>query len=507
MWRLWALVLCVVVAGCNEYDLKGEGGAGGGRVGEIDVAPLLVEFGPAASDANAIEFFTVSNIGKQTLTVSDITLDPTEAFMLLSWPLSFELEGGESRVIEVAYTPMTSEDAGVVRVHSDDRDEPEVVVDLLGIGLLPELAIVPEHYAFAAGCAGVKDIELRNVGDETLIIDGISYDAGAELSLIDANVLPLVLEPGTLATVTVQYEPVAVGAVLGTLEVSSNDPAGPKTAEQSGETGTDVVDTFVVPDNPPVDILFAIDESCSMEGDARALGNAFDGFIGELDLFTEDWQIGVVLKDAGCFERGVITPTTPDYEAVFNDAVTGSFFSFGNDDLTEALLWLAGEALRDTDPGDCNEGFLRPDAALHIIAISDEPEQSGIVAEDWIDFYEGYVTDPSLLMVSGVIDVLGSCGEPGTGYIEAATLTGGELLDICNSNWGAYVAQLGTATGGLASGFELTYPADPATIEVVVDGQEMALGWWYDATRQEVVFATMPSEGIEVEITYSAVGC
>jgi hypothetical protein len=41
---------------------------------------------------------------------------------------------------------------------------------------------------------------------------------------------------------------------------------------------------------------------------------------------------------------------------------------------TEAGLTVTSEAIDKTDPGECNYGFLRTDAMLHIIMVSDEVE-------------------------------------------------------------------------------------------------------------------------------------
>ena len=45
-------------------------------------------------------------------------------------------------------------------------------------------------------------------------------------------------------------------------------------------------------------------------------------------------------------------------------------------DYTEALLTVAANALSKTTTTGCNAGFLRTEALLHVILVSDEPEQS-----------------------------------------------------------------------------------------------------------------------------------
>ena len=44
--------------------------------------------------------------------------------------------------------------------------------------------------------------------------------------------------------------------------------------------------------------------------------------------------------------------------------------------MTGSLLTLAANGVEATDPGECNYGFMRSNAMLHIIMVSDEFEQS-----------------------------------------------------------------------------------------------------------------------------------
>ena len=328
------------------------------------------------------------------------------------------------------------------------------------------------------------------------------------MSLVSTLELPLRMEPGEHRDVRVEYTPAGDLSATGTLSVTSNDPRGVRTADQLAEASGELVsETFVVEANPAVDILFAVDKSCSMSSETRALGQAFDQFIQEIDLVTDDWQIGVVWQDHGCFERGVITQQTPDYVNVFKDAVSGGFF--GDTDLTEQLLELTDVALQNTGPGGCNAGFVRGNALLHVVAVSDEPEQSGQPWDHWVGRWQTQMSDPNLVMVSAVVDAppAGDCGEQGTGYIEAAQGTGGILLDVCTSNWGSYAQQLGQASAsGLLTYLRSSTP-DPDSVTVSVDGVAYERGWHYDPVRNAVVVDVELPEGTEVVVDYVSVGC
>ncbi|MFT4626691.1 MAG: hypothetical protein ACI8PZ_005369 [Myxococcota bacterium] len=504
-----ALAAAILLVGCQEYNLKGQERGPDAPAPEIDVRPREIVFDMLASGEDQRQHVNVHNVGDGLLSIGDLRLeDGTGSFTLLTgWP--FEVEPGESLEVEVAFTPLHADlNEALLVVVSDDPVTPEVPVPLIGFGAVPELLIEPADHTFTSSCPETLVVTLSNVGLDDLTIDGTSYDGTDALALMDPNEWPLTLPPATSTTLAIEFAPLEVGADYGTLTVESNDPRGPQTASQDADPlFSDVIDTFVVGDSPPVDVLFALDRSCSMGGDIRRLGDNFDQFITQVDAVTLDWQIGVVMRDHGCFEEGIITPSTPDYDRVFKDATSGGLFGFGGSDLTESLLNLSGVSLQDTAPGRCNEGFARPGALLHIIAVSDEPEQSGIDPADWIAFYQNYVTDPSLVVVSSVIDLHDSCGSLGTGYIEAAALSGGITLDICSSNWGTYAASLGEASGQVARRFPLSRTPDPATITITVDGMPMGPAWAYVEDANVVVFDVAPPAGATVEMTYTAVDC
>ncbi len=507
--RTLASVLALL-AGCQEYDVRPAPNDPGDVAPDIEVTPAALSFGPATTGEQVVRSFTVKNVGAKTLDVSELRLDVGEMAFTVLTPGDFDLEPEQEQVVDVAFVPVGELTYGQVMVVSDDPDEPEVPVALEGLGEVPALEITPSTHVFPTICDDQVVLTLENVGLADLVIDGIAYDtASPELSLDQPHALPMTLVPGATADVTVHYLPTAANTAIGQLQVDSNDPRGARTADQTSEASGDTVsEVYVVEADPPIDILFAVDKSGSMSDDVRNLGNAFGAFIAEIDQVTDDWQIGVVTKDSGCFNNGILTVATPSYEQVFLDACTGVQF-FGTD-LTEQLLELTDNALQASGPGQCNDGFVRGNALLHVIVVSDEPEQSGQPWDHWVTRWQARKSDPSLVMVSAVVDAAaptGSCGSYGTEYVPAAQNTGGLVLDICNSNWGSFAAQLGAASAAGLETYLLSATPDPATIEVSVDGTTYTTGWSYDANRNAVVIDADLPEGAEVEITYVSIGC
>ena len=181
---------------------------------------------------------------------------------------------------------------------------------------------------------------------------------------------------------------------------------------------------------------------------------------------------------------------------------------------SEQLLKHAEKALSLTDPGECNEGFLRQGASLHIIVASDEAEQSmplqgpQATANHWIAEYESYVTHPDYVTVSGIINVNsddvcsgGNGGSP-DGYEEAINDTSGVALDICQAGWGSQMTDIAAAAVEGIRVYNLTEDAVPGTLTVLVNGVE-AIDWVFsDATNSVTINEPLIGEGDIVEIGY-----
>ncbi|MDG1484302.1 MAG: choice-of-anchor D domain-containing protein [Myxococcota bacterium] len=515
MSRLSAAAL-ILLTGCIEQTFNTAGEAGAGSGAEIEVVPGSLSFGPLSSDDDAlIKTVLIRSIGVADLTVEEITVSGTgaESFTLLTDSTRFVLPPGGEMALEVAFLPMgASEQAAVAIVSSNADLQPTLPVSLSGEGLVSELAITPSPLDFGAvgvGCDALENVTLENVGTEPLTISDISTDT-ASFALTTLPTLPLDLAPGESTGIRVTFTPGSETSFVGTIAVDSTEPMGTRTAEQLGEgviDGSEVTDTWEMPVDPPTDILFSLDSSCSMTWDIWEMYNNFDAFINELEDYSEDWHIIVANEDSGCNNSGILTPTTPDYTEKFQEAL----FAWNlENDYTEALLTVNDNAVQNTDAGDCNAGFMRPQAMLHIIDITDEPEQS---PRPWDEIVDSIVTKKGSLALTTISAIAGDypsgCDDAaaGTGYYEAVDATSGVFLSICQS-W-ATTNNLGLLASASVNQdtFELSQPAQESTIVVEVNGQRQTSGWSYDAASNAVIFASnLPGEGDAVSITYTNTG-
>ncbi len=503
----------MALVACSDNTIHSLGDGSGANGPQILVEPDQLDFGEAARDEWMTKVFTVTNIGEEELHVSDIHIGTQDdGFYLGEEAYDFVLPAGASQEVVVDWTPFGVDQKNNVIVESNDPDVAKAVVELRGQGLVPELKIAPSPYDFGdtyVGCAHEGDMTLTNVGSDSLEVQFIDVFNGGQFTVENPTALPVTLAPGDSIPLYVDFDPDEDIEYEGEIVVTSTEPAGTRTAVQTGAGlyTAEYKEKWEVPFDPPSDIMFLVDQSCSMDDDQATLAANFSYFISNLNTYTTDWQIIVVNDDDGCTNSGILSPGASQYADRFSAAV-----SKGGGNYTESLLTPAAYATRKTSSGQCNSGFMRAGALLHIITVSDEPEQSQWYGPDYYS-WSSAVTEmiankgsASLVKVSAIVgDYPSGCGsaDAGTGYYEAANYTGGEFLSICASKWDGYMSSLAKASISQDT-YELKATPVESTLVVLVNDVERGGGWHFDATSNSVVIETdVPEGGDVVKISYA----
>lgn len=509
---VWALVLGAPL-GCIDHGLNKEhDGEGLLDPPEIEVLPTALDFGDLGPGESTQRRFTILNEGSvgSLLEVDRVELVGDSPFSFVTLPDgAFGLEQGESTEVVVMFAPDEPEPSeAVARIHSNDEDESIVEVDLVGSGLIPILQISPDPLevgTIPVGCGVGAELTLLNAGNDTLEVSSISLD-GTGFSLLDVPDLPTHVGPGRTEQLSLSFVPAVAGDYDGVLTVHSNEEGGVRIATQHG-AGRDLEryrDEFTVDVDPSVDVLFYVDQSWSMEDDQAALGDNFQRFIDRLAVVTPDWQVMVVTEDDGCTRYPILTPTTLDWRTTFLLAVTQGEGGL----LTEAGLSVVANALERTGDRACNDGFLRPDSYVHVILVSDEPEQSPDPWDTYVARMDAATVEATSFKISAVAgDFPGGCetasnsARAGSGYWEAVVATGGTFLSIC-SDWSIHADTLADETV-VRDTFGLRNTPDLPTLTVTVNGV-VRTDWVYEAPANAVVFnaGSAPTAGDTVVLEY-----
>jgi len=240
---------------------------------------------------------------------------------------------------------------------------------------------------------------------------------------------------------------------------------------------------------PPteVDILLVVDDSCSMSDEQIKLGEGFDRFVEFFDVADVDYHIGIITTDMDAYVRSgklvgsgsdrIIDRNTEDADDVFRENVNVGTAGWG----FEKGLDSAAAAFSNTLLDGHNEGFLRDDALLSIIFVSDEEDISEYGVNSYVNFWRGLKDEfaRDAFNASALIGVDPDTGEPGTcgnpnnpnavggfRYHDVVTQTGGVVGSICDDDFSDVVNEMGLASSRLLSEFLLERRPTEDTIEM-----------------------------------------
>lgn len=274
-----------------------------------------------------------------------------------------------------------------------------------------------------------------------------------------------------------------------------------------------------------VDILWVIDDSGSMANQRQTLAGNFQRFFDRLVELHVNFQIGVISVNSNDFGflRGstkIIRNTTPNPGAVF---IANTTFPPSRARWEQGLRMMQ-VALSPPVVNNQNAGFVRPEAALAVIAVSDEDDASlgdpahfarflrgakGKGNENLVTFSVIAGTTPNGCYPPGEQVYFGGLADPAFRYSEVANQTNGIIGSICDTSFELTLIRIAEALNTLRRIFPLSVNPDPGTISVMVNGlpvpRDPFIGWQYQAdTRTVTFFGTyVPPPGADIQIQYA----
>jgi hypothetical protein len=347
----------------------------------------------------------------------------------------------------------------------------EVAVDEADFGTVEPGCSSPHRY-----------LQILNSCRDTVTITQIDVPAVTtdDFKILETPVLPYRVAGGAVAEVRVAYQPLAEGADVGLLRVFTDKFPGPVVGLLHGNGGPvqEQTDTFHGSGRSSADILWVIDNSGSMGDEAEAISKQARPFI---DVALEkqiDFRMAVTTTDvtqSGLHGRlyppdgnhpRILTSHMDrdalerDWAYMINQGSSGSGWEAGLEGAYLALSPPLIDSLDDvTTPEkyDGNAGFLRRDANLAIVVVTDDRDHSFFPENDfpdrepkdpdywrkYLDFFRGIKGEhrsESMLRVHGINGgtEMPSCPtsyRPGWGYNDIIQATGGVIESICAKDW------------------------------------------------------------------------
>ncbi len=524
----WMCALLVAALGCSDQSLHNEPDEPEPPAPpDIEVTPMSLEFGTLEMGSALTQEVTISSVGGQDLHISGLHIEGPAHFTFEGEDTPLVMGPGAVSIARITYTALDGADAaGVFRINSNDPDEDIVEVDLHGMGLGPAIVIDPPTWDFGSHhvfCEESVELVVESVGNSPVTVSTWSFEAIPSSTAMSWSTQDLYegleLMPGDTAVVTIDFYPEDVDNYHGELVVEVEQEIPPAVGTQTGEGigGDWVTDTFIQEGNNQTDILWVVDNSCSMAEEQSTLADDFVNFYSIVSAQAVDFRIAAVTTDDEHFlgQTKVIDHSTPNGDQIFADnCQVGT-----NGDTTERGLrhgWEAiSMAVNNTSP---NDGFYRTVAGLRVVFVSDEMDSDAGSWATYVSNYQGLKTNPNHVILSAICGTDGQNAQmcwgaggqamAGTGYVDAVNATGGILASICDSDWSQALTNMGWQSLSLADTLPLSEEPIPSTILVDVNGVHLNQGWYYDSVINAVVMEPdyVPEDGDVVDVTYQLPG-
>ncbi len=227
MRALIALTMTLGVLGCQQETTISN------LVPRVAVAPGNVDFGQHAVPLAASTEMYVTNSGQARADINLALSGPDAGVFSLPFEEA-EIAAGDTLTVAMGFVPATylQYQASLI-VTSNDLDNPEITVDVLGEGIhapTPDIEIdrLTLDFGNVAGGSTVMDfINLTNAGDATLELGLITAGGSGSFSL-GSDPSNALIGPGDTVPVIVQYSPSDDSGDNGSLSFASNDPDEPE---------------------------------------------------------------------------------------------------------------------------------------------------------------------------------------------------------------------------------------------------------------------------------------
>lgn len=508
------------------------------------VATSDVRFGPLATGREQTIGVEIANTGPNDCLLTRGILSPqsSEAFVLLD-PVrtTRRIAAGTTTVLRVRYRPTSlPSSSGAIQLELSSPTAPTATINLVGHHAEPPFVVSPNRVDFgdlAPGCgAPERDILVENQGTGPAQITSITIDGGGSaFALTNVPALPATLQ-----------------APLGTLQFGVTYTSG-VTTEHAGAIRLEVLVqgtpvTQVIPlsarttPNPTVqtlrpltsnqaDVLIVVRDRPSTTEERTILADLFGAFTSFADINGVDYQIGVTTMTAdeimgrlihpggntlfgGPAGNKIITQATPSAGSIFETNLLFPFNPVGVPD--RGLLGARHAFTSDRLDGD-NAGFLRPEASLSIVFLSDSDDFSpGPDAAGYARAFASIKEDRQRVWIHTITAGAMFCTGP-TGSA-AATPRFSSVADgstsICTTDWTRDVESVAPLIFGYRTSHRLHGAADPNTIEVTINGMTIprvsttgTVNWAYDAGLNAIDFSPFfaPTPGDSAVVRYATV--
>ncbi len=275
--------------------------------------------------------------------------------------------------------------------------------------------------------------------------------------------------------------------------------------------------------NSKVDVLWVIDSSESMQSQQANISNQVDAILDKMVAAKLDFNVGFTNMDMGKNGIGGILQGNPSYlrlDTADLRSLMQQRFNYPVGSSIERGLESMKSVLNPLSQQSSNKGFLRDEALLVVIFLTNEDDESSGLTKDYIDFLDSVkkpFPDGSRSWVAhfiGVTEAVGSCrtlfmySEPGTRYMDLVAESGGISSTICTADLRVALDNIRRAIIHRLTDFVLDRRPVLASIHVYVNGKEVLQndenGWSYLTETNSIRFngSAVPAADASIVIDF-----
>lgn len=521
------------------------------------VVPHQLDFGAVSAGGRARLAFSIRNQGENPCAVANPRLTRSSSTALTVDRFnSVIVEPGEMLLVYVNFAPTSGDrHTGMVQVDISSPTDPLIEVPVVAHAVNACLQIEPERLDFGTvglACrAPTLPVMVRNGCGTSVDIHDTWIGSGATESFDFSGGGARSLPPGAEVRLDVTYTPDAEQSDSAPLYVDTSLGGPPRlvSLEGRGVLRPTNTDTFDVPLEQMVDVLVVMDNSGSMTDLQDYIGTNFDRFMASAIARGIDFHVAVTTTGLWGYQGGwsqcpggvdggeagrfypvtgvsprILTPQTPNVRAAFNHNVHVGICHWWEEGLEAARLALSPPLIDNADApnhperNDGNAGFMREDAKLYVVYISDEEDHGTQPTQVYVDHLRSLKPGrPDLVSASAIVGFPSCSLSPSAGfrYMEVVNAMGGLVEDVCNPDWGGVLQRIGDDAFTPVYTYPLSQRPDGRDITVSVGGgvvesrsSDGTRRWRYDPLHGDhgaVIFEDgfAPGPGQTVEISYA----
>ncbi|MDQ1346831.1 MAG: hypothetical protein QG573_200 [Acidobacteriota bacterium] len=242
----------------------------------------------------------------------------------------------------------------------------------------------------------------------------------------------------------------------------------------------------------PVDIVWVIDQSGSMDDEIAAVRQNLNAFASFISAQKIDYH--VILLAERYYENGICVPQPLAGAGCANGARFLQIEEYIDSHNSLSAL-TANAALI--------ESFMRPGSIRHFVEVSDD--ESDLPASQFDAFFRARPGFQDYVFHSVVGLSWSDCvADIGQQYMTLSTLTKGLKFDICSANWQALFSELAKNVVTASTKYKLSTVPKPGTVKVWFDAAQAVPGldYSYDPTVNQIVLLKAPAGGAKIKVCF-----